>query len=521
VCEDPAQVNPSILVLASLLSGLAPAASEAVDPQSQADPAAYDEATAQTDVHTILDGRGRVYLDARARLEEHPALAAQAVVDRLQAVPAPGPSQRQRLLSVLSALHRPEHVGIFAEQLRGAMLDEKPTDIWKGLLLDQGSAAVPALFELVADRELTMEQRGELLDALLDRLPRERFPEMTAQISSGSSVLQDHLRRGLIRRAKADSADGEAIVAALLEEMSRAEADGGRLAAVVVFLAACGADGEHLVTQLGTLATNESKPFVARAAAVHALGRTDRGAAALEQVARHHATPTARRVQASELLAWLALEAMDPTQARAIATDLELHEAESPRLASLAYGLVELSPDHLWLPASQEHPWPQVRRAALQRVEGECTRKTVQSLARIAGPPPRGGAKDVLVGRAAVSALGRCGDEDALDALADILANRSLESPLRANAARQLIEHDVPGGADLIAKLLARGNFPEISRELAETLAHAPKPTKFVWEALCLSLEGEDPRVVPAARASFRKLYPEGTCAGLYGDEGP
>src|SRR5690606_30746132 len=44
---------------------------------------------APLDVETLLTGSSRAYLRARARLEEHPELAADAILDRLATVPPP------------------------------------------------------------------------------------------------------------------------------------------------------------------------------------------------------------------------------------------------------------------------------------------------------------------------------------------------------------------------------------------------------------------------------------------------
>src|SRR5690606_19412008 len=107
---------------------------------------------APLDVETLLTGSSRAYLRARARLEEHPELAADAILDRLATVPPPTSTDRKRLLDVLAVLGLPDHVELFAQELRRAVdraqsyQDEaKALEQWLPLLVEQGAAAVAPL----------------------------------------------------------------------------------------------------------------------------------------------------------------------------------------------------------------------------------------------------------------------------------------------------------------------------------------------------------------------------------------
>ncbi|HLT39393.1 MAG TPA: HEAT repeat domain-containing protein, partial [Enhygromyxa sp.] len=149
-----------------------------------------------------------------------------------------------------------------------------------------------------------------------------------------------------------------------------------------------------------------------------------------------------------------------------------------------------------------------VRRAALTRVaeSGSCEKQLVRSLARIAGPVSGGGDEDARVGRAAVGALGRCGDPLAFKSLRELLDDTGVDITQRAEAARQLAEHD-PTGADYVAELLLDGRFPDLTRELALALGHASEPSEVVHEALC-RVARANPMVASTAHESLSRVFP-------------
>ncbi len=487
----------------------------------------YSFDRARDDVRSILVERGREYLRARQALEDHPAEAARAVVDRMNAVPAPGPQQQQRLMSVLSVLHRPEHVHIFADRLRGAMLDEQEIEPWRSLLIEQGATASDPLLALVADRQLSEIQRGELLGDLVALIPIERIDELTAQVGRGSSSLQQQLRRALIRRARHGEHEQAEIAKGLDHAISEAERTGpspnvsDRLASLLVLRALCKPKDSDFAGQLASHAKMGNQAFVVRAAAIHALGKIKSGGDVLADIARTQGKalkPTARNhrdSQAAELLTWLSLTALiatDAEAAKSIAGELKLRGSSAPRLSALAYSLVDLDPHQAWLETSQENPWPEVQRSALMRVDGPCTRKTIKRLTLRSSAPQRGGSEYPIVAKAAIVALGRCASESSFDALADILADDSIEAPLRAEAAEQLIRRDVPGGADLIARIVAQDGLPQLSLHLIEALSHAPSPTTLVRESLCLAIQAEDPTIARAASSTFSRHFRGESC---------
>ena len=207
-----------------------------------------------------------------------------------------------------------------------------------------------------------------------------------------------------------------------------------------------------------------------------------------------------------------AAAATGAAKAAPIATELALTEAEAPRLAELGYRFAALAADHAWLSPSQAHPWPEVRKAALERVAetGGCDKTTLRALEEIAGPISGGGDKDARVGRAAVGAIGRCGDEPAFKILRELLEDTGVDLTQRAAAARQLAERD-PAGPDFVAELLLDGRYPDLARDLAVALGHASTPTPTVKDALCRTSRA-NPMVASTAHESLAKLFPGEGC---------
>jgi hypothetical protein len=502
-----------VLTVALALQLFSPPATTTAEPPPVTAPAVeYTIEQASADVETILVDRGKAYLDARARLEEHPALAAQAVVARLEAVPAPGPEKRDRLLNVLAALKQPEHIAMFGQQLRAAMIQERPVELWMQLLRRQGAAATPVLVELVGDRELSNEQRGVLLELLVELTARDKLGELMAMVGRGSSELQATLRRAVIRRARANAEDGQSIAAGIDEDLDTDATDESRFAQLLILRAACCELDAGFSGRLETLAADSDAAFQVRVAAIDGLGRHGLGHDVLTAVIHEQGKAALQGSQAGEILLSLALEALPTDAAASLAKELALTHAEAPRLAELGYRLVPLSPDHSWLESSQSHAWPDVRRAALARVaeSGKCEKQTVRSLARIAGPISGGGDEDSRVGRAAVGALGRCGDALAFKTLRELLDDTAIDITQRAEAARQLAEHD-PSGADYVAELLLDGRFPDLARELALALGHAPEPSELVRDALCRTARA-NPMIAATAHESLARVFPGESC---------
>lgn len=472
----------------------------------------YDLAAAQADVETILVDRGKAYLDARARLEQHGALAAEAIVARLDAVPPPGPEKRDRLLNVLGSLGRPEDLAMFGEQLRRALLQERPTDLWIQLLRKQGAAATDVLIGLVGDRELKNEQRAMVLELLVELTARERLSDLMAMIGRGSSELQSTLRRAIIRRAHASADDRTTIASSIDAAIDQDAPEEVRFAQLLILRAACCDVDETFTKRLETLAASTDAVFQVRVAAIDGLARHGLGASVLETLVRNQAKAALAGSQADEILVSLALEAVPPERAASLAGEFDLVDAQAPRLAQLGYRFTKLPSDHAWLAQSQTHAWPEVRKAALTRVaeSGTCSKDTLRSLGEIAGPVSEGGEKDARVGRAAIGAIGRCGGEAGFKLLRELLEDTGVDVTQRAEAARQLAEHD-PTGADYVAQLLIANAYPDLARELAVALGHAAEPSETVRDALC-RVSRANPMVASTAHESLSKLFPGEGC---------
>jgi hypothetical protein len=504
-----------VLTLALAACLFAPPDPAPTEPASIVAPAEeYTLERAAADVEVILVDRGKAYLDARARLEDHPKLAAKAVIARLEAVPAPGPDKRDRLLNVLAALAQPEYVGMFGQQLRAAMLHDRPTELWMQLLRKQGAAATPVLIELVGDRELSNEQRSALLESLVELTAREDLTELMVMVGRGSVELQGTLRRALIRRSHANADDSRAIAAGLDEHLDAdAEPDDERrIAQLLILRAACCAVDEGFSARLEALAAAADSPFVVRVAAIDGLGRLGLGGDTLAALVREQSKAALAGSQAGEILVSLALEALPASAAAPLTAELSLLDAEAPRLAELGYRHAKLGSDHAWLAGSQTHVWPEVRKAALARVaeSGGCEKPTIRQLVRIAGPVSGGGDQDGRVGRAAVGALGRCGGPLAFKALRELLDDTGVDHLQRAEAARQLAEHD-PTGADYIAELLLAGRSHDLAREFVLALGHAAEPSDLVRDALC-RVSRVNPMVASSAHESLARLFPGEGC---------
>ncbi|MCA9663823.1 MAG: hypothetical protein KC486_36190, partial [Myxococcales bacterium] len=196
-------------VLALLL--VAPAASasppESASAAAETPAAPYTQAEAQADIDTLLRDRGRDYLLARGRLEEHPTIAAPLVAGRLQG-DGLGPAERQRLLALLGAFGRPEDLRAFADELRRSAAAAPPgqeipsVEPWRILLREQGAPAAEVLAELVGDRDLSEDLRALLLGDLIEILPPEALPPYVALVGTGQASLRQALRRALARRAR-------------------------------------------------------------------------------------------------------------------------------------------------------------------------------------------------------------------------------------------------------------------------------------------------------------------------------
>lgn len=469
---------------------------------------AYDADQARQDAQTILRARGKDYLDARARLEANPEPSTRALMEQL-GEPL-GPAERRRVLSILSGFRTAELVPMFADLLRKGLLSGQGMEPWRTLLLEQGGVAADAITKLVADRELATEDRVRLLDDLVNVIPSERLVQLVGTLGRGDHELRAQLRRSLARRGKQNAADAAALRTALDETIASGEPR-QRAEAISVRAALSEASDTGFDESLVRQAADDAAAFVVRVASIRALG--DRGAAtgeeALAALARRHLAPAQRTKQASEILGWLAVRSLPQPAAAKIADELGLLQSDTPRLAAAGYAVGTL-PEGDWLARSQAHAWPQVRAAALGRVEGPCAKDIVKTLATIGGPVSAGGEQDATVARAAIVALGRCGDPAALGAITKLLENDGITYEQRGEAARQLVEHGTSDDADRVAKMLVAAP-PALAERLAGALSRAREPSETVRSALCVTIR-ETPNAAATARRTFDGLFAGQRC---------
>ncbi|MEZ4381562.1 MAG: hypothetical protein R3A79_09450 [Nannocystaceae bacterium] len=506
-------------VLALLLVAPATAVSppEGAPESVQTPPQAYTQAEAQADIDTLLRDRGRDYLLARGRLEEHPTVAAPLVGARLQDA-ALGPAERQRLLALLGAFGRPEDLRAFAVELRRSAAAAAPgqaipaVEPWRILLREQGAPAAEVLAELVGDRELAEDLRALLLGDLIEILPPEALPPYVALVGKGQESLRQALRRALARRARERPSDGPALLAAVDQAFEQAEAS--QKAALLGLRAALSdADDPAFTGRLVVLAEDAGAPFVVRVAALRLLGARASEAAirdALVRLAAANLAADRREQQAAEILGWLALRALPDADAAALAARLELLGADAPRIASAAFAVAALPADGSWLEPALEHPWPEVRHVALGRVAAPCDRDVVRRLASAAGDPSKGGEADEAVAREAIRALGRCGDE-AEAPLIKLLNKKTADDLRRAEAAKQLLVIGGARGDAAVAKALETLGDPSLVRRLVDAAQATEEASPALLRALC-QVSADLPALRSSVAATLRTIAPGHAC---------
>lgn len=501
-------------------SGKRPKAGKPAEPAPPAPaPAPYTEVEARADIDVVLQGRGREYLDARARLERSPAIAAPLVTARLTGTPAPTLTEQRRLLALLSAIARPEDLALFADALRRDVaaaqknVSERDGELraaepWRDILRAQGAAAVPTLTALVAEKGFTEELRALLLGDLVACTPAAGVPELVALVGAGAPALRQALRQALARRALASPAERAALVQVV--DVALAASEPARKAGLILLRAALGDAADAAFTQLAAgIAEDEAAAFVARVAAVRVLvgRRSDPAAqASLEKIAAAHLAPERRAQQASEILGSAALAGLEPARAAALIDRLQLTGADAPRIAAAAWSSATLPAGAAWIDASQQHAWPEVRSAALGRVDRPCDRAVVGRLRAatdLAGPRNE---PDPAVAREAIAALGRCGGAEAQAALEAIVADKQQGVDRRAEAARQLVDRHGAVGADVVAAALRAEAEPGVALRLVRALQRLEgSASPAVREALCGA--GDRDELAATARKVARDLF--------------
>jgi hypothetical protein len=495
----------------ALLTSAAPAASS-----GDTEPA-YLQAQAEADVETVVTDSSKAYLHARGRLEAHPKVAALALRARLDAVPAPGPSEQRRLLGVLAQLRQPEDGARFAAALRRAVVNADPgadlLDVahpWRTLLVEQGPVATPHLQTLIGDTALSEEVRSQLLGDWVRLLPADRAGEMVVLIGRGQPALERELRRTLAERAKRDRAARTAVVAATDAALDAALGDppnpkeAERLPTLLRFRARIGGDDTAMAKRLVALATDDDARFGARVASIRDLGALppEHTAEPLRTLADKALRSALEGSQRGEVLGWLALQSLPEADAAPLAEQHDLRSSDAPRLAALGFSLAPPSAAATWLPLALGNPWPQVRQAAFERVEGPCAADTVDALSTRGSSTDEGGDTDRATARAAVAALGRC---EADKPLRDILVNARGDVELRAEAARQLARLGKP---EPVVRLLRSRPEPAFARRLAAALRHAPDASEDIDATLCAYVEQGGP-IARAAADTLRAHHPD------------
>lgn len=494
------------VALAALIGLAAPG--EIQDPAA---PAAYEGSQAERDLDALLHSRGSEYSAARARLEANPPIAAPLAIARLAASPAPGPAERQRLLVLLGTFNRPEDLQIFAGQLKRDVASVPPSRAiqsaapWRDLLRQSGAQAHDHLMVLVGDRELPEDVRALLLADLVAIESSEGLVAFAGMIGQGSPGLRVALRQALLRRAQASRRDRAALIAALDASLEGA-APAPRAALLGLRAALTDGDDPPFNARLTAWAEAEDAPFVVRAAALRLLAARPEDPqihVALTRLAAAHLPAAARGVQLSEVIAWLALTAVEPAHALPLVQQFKLDAADSPRLASLAYTLAPASPSPEWLDGALNNPWPEVRAAALARVESPCASERLRRLERHAGS----GEKDALCVREAIRALGRCGGPAAFVALDHLLVDADLDAARRADAARELIDHHGEKGTRRVADVMVRTAELALQGRLVDLLQTAPASDRVI-EALC-EIAGAEPPLRAAVSRTLHIIAPD------------
>ncbi len=491
----------------------APAASGGVQ-------ASYSQAEAEADLTTLLTARGREYLDARARLEAAPRVVAPLVANRLdRSAQALGPAERQRLLALLGAFGRPEDLLAFADQLRrdvkaaarGQAIDAAAP--WRLLLHQQGPAAAGLLAELAADRDLDESVRALLLADLIEVLPAGGLTSFIPMVGEGPTILRQALRQALLRRGRERPEERPKLIAAIDQGLTSAPT--ARLSALLGLRAAIGDIDPVFLERLLQFAEDPRAPFVVRVAALRLLGAGAASTPAIQTKLAQLVTANLKAPrsggQAAEILGWIALQTLPTAKASTLVAELDLLSADEPRIAAAAFAVAPLASDGAWLPAALSNPWPEVRRAALGRVQSPCSREVIRQLASIAAPPEKRGDTDEGVAREALRALGRCASDDAESALIRALKTKIAEPLRRSEAAKQILIIGGSRGDAAVAKAIETLGDPSLVRRLVEAARVSKQPTPALISALC-QVSADFPALRSSVAETLRTIAPGSTC---------
>ncbi|SFF14735.1 hypothetical protein SAMN02745121_07183 [Nannocystis exedens] len=519
VRSDMSDRSVVLAALAPARGGKAKPAAPAPEPVAAAP--AYGPEQAAADIELVLTGRGKDYLQARARLEQNPAVAAPLVTARMAATPAPTPAEQRRLLALLGGIARPEDIPLFADAMRRDVaaavkqsqeqgIELPAAEPWREILRAQGPAAAPALTGLVAEKTFSEELRGLLIADLVAVTPADKLPELVALVGLGAPTLRAALRQAIARRAHTSAGERAQLIQVV--DAALDARDPARLPGLVLLRAALGDAGDSaFTTRAAALAEDAASEFAARVAAIRVLAarRSDPAAQdVLARLAEQHLPADKRLALRNEILGSLALAGLDATRAAALVERLQLLTAEAPRVATAAFAVAALPQDGAWLDASQRHAWPEVRAAALARVDGPCS---TAILRRLRDGTATGGATfeaDATVAREVLAALGRCGGPDAFTALQAVVVDAAQHVDRRAEAARQLVDRHGSAGADVVAAVLRSADELAVALRLVRALQRLEGPgTDDVRQALCAA--GKRQELATSAQRALRGLFPD------------
>lgn len=530
-----AAADPDLSERPALVAALAPARGRPKQPpppepapEPVAAPPAYAGEQAAADIELVLSGRGRDYLQARARLEQNPNVAAPLVAARLTAVPAPTTTEQRRLLALLGGIARAEDIPLFAAAMRRDVaaavqqsqeqgIELPAAEPWREILRAQGPAAAPALTELVAEKSFSEALRGLLLGDLVSVTAADKLPDLVALVGYGAPSLRAALRQAIVRRAHTSPAERALLVQVVDAALDAREP--ARTPGLVLLRAALGDAGDVAFTRrAAALAEDAASEFAARVAAIRVLVARRSDPTAQEVLGRlvDQHLPEAKRAELrSEILGSLALAGVDPKAAAALVERLQLTRADAPRIAVAAWAVAPVPADGAWLDASQRHAWPEVRAAALARVDGPCGTSVLRRLRD--GTVTAGDTfePDATVAREVLAALGRCGGPDAFTALQAVTVDAEQNVERRAEAARQLVDHHGSAGADVVAAVVRSTDDLGLALRLVRALQRLEgTPSLAVRDALCAA--GQRQELATAAQRTLRGLFPDldEPCAG-------
>ncbi|MDC0715316.1 hypothetical protein [Nannocystis bainbridge] len=520
--------RPALIALAPARGGKPKTPAPAPAPEPTLAPPTYGPEQAAADIEVVLTGRGKDYLQARARLEQHADVAAPRVTARLAATPAPTMPEQRRLLALLGGIARPEDIPLFADAMRREVaaavkqsqeqgVELPAAEPWREILRAQGPAAAPALTGLVAEKTFSEELRGLLLADLVAVTPADKLPELVALVGLGAPSLRAALRQAIVRRAHSSPAERAQLIQVV--DAALAAREPARLPGLVLLRAALGGAGDTaFTTRAAALAEDTAGEFATRVAAIRVLvaRRSDPATqTVLARLAEQHLPADQRTALRSEILGSLALAGLDATRAAAVVDRLQLMSAAAPRLATTAFAVAALPPSGAWLEVGQRHAWPEVRAAALARVEAPCSTAILRRLRD--GTVTRGDTfePDAAVAREVLVALGRCGGPDAFAALQAVVVDAEQNVDRRAEAARQLVDRHGSAGADVVAAVLRSSDDLGVALRLVRALQRLEGPASDdVRQALCAA--GKRQELATSAQRAVRGLFPDldDPCAG-------